>query len=225
MGRLVSIGGGNIYTAAPIVNYSLELTYKEHPKLLHLGTVTSNFHRQLQHLGTSYSVPNKEVRIFSLCKNNERQEIKRAVYNADLILLAEDNFLEAQPIWQKRRLGELLTDVYLQDSAVLVAVGACAIWRFHCGYQMADTGPQFVEHMLDFQHCFCCPWYEQVACHQFDQEVARRHLTGFALESNTAFVENTGTISFIKSVSQARAYQFTEGGRAIEKREVPCILV
>ena len=69
MGRLVSIGGGNIYTAAPIVNYSLELTYKEHPKLLYLGTVASNFHRQLQYLGTSYSVPNKEVRIFSLCKN------------------------------------------------------------------------------------------------------------------------------------------------------------
>ena len=225
MGRLVSIGGGSIYTAAPIVNFSLELTYKEHPKLLFLSTAASNFHRQLQYLGTQYSVPNQEIQVFSLCKNNERQDIKRAVASADLILLAEDNFLNAHPIWQKRRLDKLLTEVYETDSAVLVAVGACAIWWFHCGCHLTDSTPQFVDDMLDFQHYFCCPWYEQVASNQFDREIANRHLTGFALESNTAFVENTGNISFIKSVSQARVFQFAQGDRIIEKREVPCKMV
>jgi dipeptidase E len=108
----------------------------------------------------------------------------------------------------------LLKEVYEKDSAVLMGISAGAICWFQCGCtdsELAEVKPGatygWANDMLNFQKYAFCPHYED-RVEDFAALLEEKTIDGLAFESDTAFVEEDGTIYYIKSREGAKAYLF-----------------
>lgn len=74
--------------------------------------------------------------------------------------------------------------------------------------------------MLNIHHYALCPHYNEVGRSSFDTMLKDKDIIGLALENDTAFVDNNGKISFIKSREDANAYWLKYIKQSLEKTPV-----
>ncbi len=65
-----------------------------------------------------------------------------------------------------------------------------------------------------------CPHYNEWGRDSFDEMLKETRLSGLAMDSETAFVENSGRISYIRAREDARAFQITYEGKVMKKQEL-----
>ena len=229
MGRIVAIGGGDLKTTHRINQYIIELTKKENPNFLFIGTAScdaeeyiSNIHNEFEPLGCSV----KELSLAS--KRYRENEIESLLNKADIIYVGGGDTAFMIETWEKYRLDRKLKDIYLSDQAVLSGISAGAMCWFNCGHSDSsvfwddDTiGYGWVNGLLDiFSYAFCPHYDERVE--SFDEMMKEKTLSGLALESNVAFVENGGYISFVASDDTSKAYiiRCVEGKLAKQEQKV-----
>ena len=213
MGRIVAIAGGDLKTTHKINQYIVALTKKENPNFLFIGTAScdaeeyiSNIYDEFEPLGCSV----KELNIAT--KRYSENEIDYLLNHADIIYVGGGDTAFMMETWKKYRLDRKLKNLYLTDQAVLSGISAGAMCWFNCGYSDSsvfwndDTvGYGWVNGLLDiFPYVFCPHYDERVEI--FDEMMKERTIPGLALESNVAFVENGGCVSFVASDDSSKAY-------------------
>ena len=213
MGRIVAIAGGDLKTTHKINQYIVALTKKENPNFLFIGTAScdaeeyiSNIHDEFEPLGCSV----KELNIAT--KRYSENEIDYLLNHADIIYVGGGDTAFMMETWKKYRLDRKLKNLYLTDQAVLSGISAGAMCWFNCGHSDSsvfwndDTvGYGWVNGLLDiFPYVFCPHYDERTGI--FDEMMKERTIPGLALESNVAFVENGGCVSFVASDDSSKAY-------------------
>jgi dipeptidase E len=213
MGRIVAIAGGDLKTTHKINQYIVALTKKENPNFLFIGTAScdaeeyiSNIYDEFEPLGCSV----KELNIAT--KRYSENEIDYLLNHADIIYVGGGDTAFMMETWKKYRLDRKLKNLYLTDQAVLSGISAGAMCWFNCGHSDSsvfwndDTvGYGWVNGLLDiFPYVFCPHYDERVEI--FDEMMQERTIPGLALESNVAFVENGGCVSFVASDDSSKAY-------------------
>lgn len=213
MGRIVAIAGGDLKTTHKINQYIVALTKKENPNFLFIGTAScdaeeyiSNIHDEFEPLGCSV----KELNIAT--KRYSENEIDYLLNHADIIYVGGGDTAFMMETWKKYRLDRKLKNLYLTDQAVLSGISAGAMCWFNCGHSDSSVfwnddavGYGWVNGLLDiFPYVFCPHYDERTGI--FDEMMKERTIPGLALESNVAFVENGGCVSFVASDDSSKAY-------------------
>lgn len=213
MGRIVAIAGGDLKTTHKINQYIVALTKKENPNFLFIGTAScdaeeyiSNIHDEFEPLGCSV----KELNIAT--KRYSENEIDYLLNRADIIYVGGGDTAFMMETWKKYRLDRKLKNLYLTDQAVLSGISAGAMCWFNCGHSDSSVfwnddavGYGWVNGLLDiFPYVFCPHYDERTGI--FDEMMKERTIPGLALESNVAFVENGGCVSFVASDDSSKAY-------------------
>ena len=105
-----------------------------------------------------------------------------------------------------------------------MGISAGAICWFSCGHSDSEAFSKkenweyiFVYGMLDIHHYALCPHYNEEGRDSFDIMLNDKDIVGVALENETAFVDNNGEISFIKSRVDANAYWIKYVNHSLEK--------
>ena len=213
MGRIVAIAGGDLKTTHKINQYIVALTKKENPNFLFIGTAScdaeeyiSNIHDEFEPLGCSV----KELNIAT--KRYSENEIDYLLNHADIIYVGGGDTAFMMATWKKYRLDRKLKNLYLTDQAVLSGISAGAMCWFNCGHSDSSVfwnddavGYGWVNGLLDiFPYVFCPHYDERTGI--FDEMMKEKTIPGLALESNVAFVENGGCVSFVASDDSSKAY-------------------
>ena len=213
MGRIVAIAGGDLKTTHKINQYIVALTKKENPNFLFIGTAScdaeeyiSNIYDEFEPLGCSV----KELNIAT--KRYSENEIDYLLNHTDIIYVGGGDTAFMKKKKKKYRLDRKLKNLYLTDQAVLSGISAGAMCWFNCGHSDSsvfwndDTvGYGWVNGLLDIFPYVFCPHYDE-RVESFDEMMKEKTIPGLALESNVAFVENGGCVSFVASDDSSKAY-------------------
>lgn len=78
----------------------------------------------------------------------------------------------------------------------------------------------FAEGMLGIHPFALCPHYNEEGRDSFDRMMKEKEIVGLALENETAFVDENGAVSFIRSRKGARAYEISYQNGMRIKREM-----
>ncbi|MCM1262134.1 MAG: peptidase E [Butyrivibrio sp.] len=121
-----------------------------------------------------------------------------------------------------------MKEIYLKNTAVLAGISAGAMCWFNCGHSDSEIfwsdgeiGYGWINNLLNIYQYVYCPHYEQRKA-SFDEMLQEKELSGLAMESDTAFVERNGKISYIKCNKSSNAYilRFNNGKLAKEQIEL-----
>ena len=181
--------------------------------------IYGDFYCQVQNESKQKRPPWQEV-VFRIDENCGRLspqggdlvQIDYLLNHADIIYVGGGDTAFMMETWKKYRLDRKLKNLYLTDQAVLSGISAGAMCWFNCGHSDSsvfwndDTvGYGWVNGLLDIFPYVFCPHYDE-RVESFDEMMKEKTLPGLALESNVAFVENGGCVSFVASDDSSKAY-------------------
>lgn len=228
MGRIVAIAGGDLATTQEINRYMIELSGKVQPNVLFIGTASrddegyaENFRIAFQNIGGS-------VKTLALVKKNYMEtDIEELLNWADIIYVGGGDTVSMLKIWKEFSLDERLKEIYRKDRAVLGGISAGAMCWFSCGHSDSDAFQgdenwhyRIVDGMLGIYPFAYCPHYNEEGRQSFDEMLKGKNMRGLAMESETAFVDVNGEISFIRSRDNAKAYWLDWDNGKLQKKEV-----
>ena len=228
MGRIVAIAGGDLTSTRSINKHAIQLSGKSNPRVLFIGTASSDAEGYIENITKEYTSLGCEVQ--SLClisKSHNNKEIDDLLSWADIIYVGGGDTIFMMETWKKHELDVKLKHIYEKDLAVLTGISAGAICWFSCGHSDSEYFKNeskwnycWANGMLDIFHMAYCPHYDEEGRDSFDQMLMEKSIPGLAMESNTAFIENNGEQYYIKSSESAKAYviQYTNG--IMDKQEV-----
>lgn len=228
MGRIVAIGGGDLQTTKEINQYMIKCSKKVHPNVLFIGTASSDAQGYIEGIKNAFGKLGCEVK--ALCLVTEQPsalEIDTLLAWADIIYVGGGDTVFMMKKWKEYKLDCKLLAIYKNDTAVLGGMSAGAICWFDCGYSDSEAFSEkedwdyiFAEGMLDLHHFVLCPHYNEEGRDSFDIRMKEKELVGLALENETAFVEENGVVSFIRSGKNAKAYKIFYRKEDMIKSEV-----
>lgn len=144
-----------------------------------------------------------------------------------IVAIGRGDTLSMMKVWKRFSVDRKLIEIYEKDEAVLMGLSAGAICWFDSGYSdyEAFTGKEnweyaFVEEMLGIHHYSLCPHYNETGRNSFDERMSCKDIPGIALENETAFIEENGKISFLRSRDDAQAYVIHYVDGKINKKTV-----
>ena len=213
MGRIVAIAGGDLKTTHKINQYIVALTKKENPNFLFIGTASCDAEEYISKIHDEFESLGCRVKELSIAtKRYSENEIDYLLNHADIIYVGGGDTAFMMETWKKYRLDRKLKDLYSKDRAVLSGISAGAMCWFNCGHSDSsvfwndDTvGYGWVNGLLDIFPYVFCPHYDE-RVENFDEMMKEKTIPGLALESNVAFVENGGCVSFVASDDSSKAY-------------------
>jgi len=228
MGRIVAIGGGDLVSTEKLNRYAIEMTLKNKPQVLFVGTASEDAEEYINRFCEVFEGLNCEVRDLSLTKKvYSEAEIDELLAWADIIYVGGGDTRSMMAKWREFGVDVKLKQIYEKDKAVLMGISAGAICWFKSGHSDCEafSGKEgweyiFVEGMLDIHHYALCPHYNEEGRDSFDAMLADTGITGIALENETAFVDINGEILFIRSDDERNAYRIKNTEAGIEKTAV-----
>lgn len=228
MGRIVAIGGGDLQTTESLNQYAIELSEKQHPNLLFVGTASGDAEGYIENIRNAFEPLGCQVKELSLTRQNYTQnQIDERLQWADIVYIGGGDTRSMMETWKLHSFDKKLIDIYQKNQAVLMGLSAGAVCWFDRGHSDCEclTGKEdwqyiFVEGMLGIHKYALCPHYNQAGRESFDGMLKDIGIPGIALESETAFVDNNGQISFIRSRADANAYIIKYNKHKIEKTQV-----
>lgn len=226
IGRIVAIGGGDLSSTEYLNKYAISIARANEPKLLFIGTASEDTEVYIHRIHEVFEKLSCEVRELSLTKvKYDNQQIDELLAWADIIYVGGGDTRSMMNVWKSYQLDRKLKDIYNEDSAVLMEISAGAICWFDFGHSEVFLNKEnweyiFVYGMLNIHHYALCPHYNEVGRSSFDTMLKDKDIIGLALENDTAFVDNNGKISFIKSREDANAYWLKYIKQSLEKTPV-----
>ncbi|MGN0350914.1 MAG: peptidase E [Roseburia sp.] len=228
MGRIVAIGGGDLQTTKELNQYMIKSSKKEHPNVLFIGTASGDAEGYIEGIKEAFGILGCQVKALRLVTEQPSEaEIDTLLAWADIIYVGGGDTASMMKKWKEYGIDSKLLAIYKNDTAVLGGLSAGAICWFDCGHsdREAFSGKEdwnyiFVEGMLGIHSFALCPHYNEEGRSTFDVMMREKQLPGLALENETAFVEENGVISFIRSRKDAKAYKITYHNGEMTKSEV-----
>ena len=228
MGRIVAVAGGDLATTLKMNRYMIELSGKAHPNVLFIGTASRDDEGYVENFKAAFQGIGGSVETLALVKRNYMEtDIEELLGWADIIYVGGGDTVSMMKIWKEFSLDEKLKEISRKDRAVLGGISAGAICWFSCGHSDSDafTGDgnwhyRIVDGMLGIHPFAYCPHYNEEGRKSFDEMLKGRNIRGLAMESETAFVDVNGEISFIRSREDAKAYWLDWDNDKLRKKEV-----
>lgn len=164
--------------------------------------------------------------------NYSESDLDRLFDWADLIYVGGGDTNHMMKIWKKLGIHTRLAEIYEKDLAVLTGISAGAVCWFEFGHSDSESLLQgdeqfaWVEDLLGVYRGGFCPHYNDRGRESFDimlEERAsklKKHLCGYALENNTAFVEDKGDIFFLHTNEEDKGYFFEVEDKMVHKNKV-----
>lgn len=232
MGRIVAISSGDLESTKSINEYAIKLIHSESRNVLFLGTASKDAQGYIEGMTEAFAQFGCQVRALQLvAKNYTYEEIRAQIEWADIIYVGGGDTIFMGNVWKKYGADKLLKEAYEKDSAVFMGISAGAICWFACGCtdsELAEIKPGatygWANDMLNIHKFAFCPHYED-RVQDFEELLKEKELSGLALESNAAFVEENGSIYYIKSREEARGYLFSYRDGRYEREELSLMLV
>ncbi len=223
MGRFAAIGGGTYEEIDPLAKKIAEMSGKEIPNVLFIGTALEDSTNPLTSCKKTFKrvCPGCIVKKLSLIRSvYTDEEIDGLLSWADVIFVGGGNTAFMLKTWEKFGLKEKLKKVFTDDTAVLSGVSAGAICWFTKGY----TDSEMFEGKEDWQYVWITPGiglYDAAFCPHFNDwkrsgfEEAYRNLEdapgeAIALDDGTMFYVNGDETGFLSAVPGMNAHRFSK---------------
>ena len=227
MGRIVAISSGDLQSTQAINKYTVSLTNKPSPNVLFIGTASEDNVGYIVNMGRVFG--NLKCNVKALClvtKTYTEAEIDELLSWADIIYVGGGDTVFMMRKWKEVSLDKKLKDIYQKDSAVLMGISAGAICWFSCGHSDSEAvreeefGFGWAEGMLDIHHFAFAPHYDEEGRDSFDVMLKQKNIIGLGVETDAAFVEINGTISYIKCSENAKVYRLEYVDGELQKEEL-----
>lgn len=213
MGKLVCIGGGEVprikngiklpYETKEIDKEIVRISNKKNPKLLFIGTASSNSHEYFLTIKSIFEdlgciVSNLDLLVDNININN----IKERILNTDIIYVGGGNTIFMLETWKKFGIDKILLEAY-KKGIVCSGLSAGSYCWFRLNYDSIEG--------LGIINGVNCVHYEQKdkeSRNKFFKIIKEQNLVGYALENCTALEIIDGKEKIIKSNSSKSAYKF-----------------
>ncbi|MBO7364591.1 MAG: Type 1 glutamine amidotransferase-like domain-containing protein [Lachnospiraceae bacterium] len=227
MGRFAAVGGGTYEEMDVLTRRIADLSGKERPNVLFVGTALQDSTNPLTSCRKSFKrvCPGCIVKKLSIIRTVYTDaEIDALLSWADVIFVGGGNTAYMLDAWRARGLDRKLKAVFDSDSAVLSGLSAGAICWFEKGYTDSesfegkeDWSYAVIEPGINLYPAFFCPHYGDWGRRGFDDRVKETGLPGIALEDGTMMVYDRGQVSFYRADARRQAYLFTSEGPDFKK--------
>jgi len=232
MGRIVAIGGGDLQSNFPINKYIVEMDKKDSHNLLFVGTASRDAEGYIDSIKMAFEQLHRCVKALCLStKEYTQKEIDELLEWADIIYVGGGNTFYMMEVWRKYGLDRKLKEVYSKDTAILTGISAGAMCWFNCGHSNSEVfwvnnrvGYGWVEQLLNIHLYAFCPHYEE-RIESFDKMILEKSISGLAMESDTAFVEQNGQIKYIKCNEASKAYIFRNDNGTVLKTQLEMTMI
>ena len=222
--NLVLIGGGEIkgwnfqtkdtkqdlYHTENIDKTIVSLTPKENPRLLFIGTASSENEYYFNAIKDIYSKMGCSVESLKMSDIN----IKEKVLNSDIIYIGGGNTRFMLAEWEKVNLKEYLIEAYNKGIIVSGFSAGNYCW-FKYNYEMIEG--------FGIINAISCVHYEDKSEEKIDEfykNIKLTQLPGIALDNGTAIRFTENTFEIIKSIENARAFKITYINNEFIKQEL-----
>lgn len=227
MGRIVAIAGGDLRSNYGMNKFIVEVAGKKASKLLFIGTASHDAESYIDNIIKTFGQLNCDVKALCLtAKKYSPNETDEMLAWADIIYVGGGDTFFMMKMWRKYGIDEKLKKIYANDSAVLTGISAGAMCWFNCGHsdseifwENGEVRYGWVNDLLNIHNFAYCPHYEE-RTDSFAEMLKEKDLVGLAMESDTAFVEQNGKISYIKSNELSNAYFLGYDNGKINKQEI-----
>ena len=227
MGRIVAISAGDLESNRDINEYMVKMVNKESANVLFVPTASGDAEGYIDSIREAFAQFGCNVKNLCLVKNEYTEaEIDEILAWADIIYVGGGDTFSMMEVWEKYGLDEKLKEIYEQDRAILAGISAGAMCWFQCGHSNSKVfwdgdkiGYGWGENLLNFIPLAFCPHYEE-RVDSVDKMIEEKGISGVAMESDTAFVEENGDQYYIKSDSTKKVYLFYHEDGILKKGEV-----
>ena len=214
MGKLVCIGGGEIprikngiqlpYETKEIDEEIVKLSEKENPKLLFIGTASTNSYNYFLVIKKIFEDLGCIVSNLDLLKENiDINEVKNEILNTDIIYVGGGNTKFMLEKWRKLGVDKFLVEAY-NKGIVCSGLSAGSYCWFKLNYDLLEG--------LGIINAINCVHYEQKdkeAREKFYNVIKETRLDGIALENCVALEIVDDNMKIIKSNQERNAYKIT----------------
>ena len=216
MGKIIGLSGGSLTSAAPIYEYGIAATGKEHPHVLFLPTACGDNPDSIASYERYYAFRGCTFEPLLLCnKTADEAELDGKFARADLIFVGGGDTENMLKIWKEQGVDRRILAAYRGDK-VLSGISAGTIFWFAAGHSDSDS----FKNPDNWQYKFVpglgvwplrvCPHYDEEGRGSFDGmlEKTTDGLPGLALENDTAVVVENGRLRVMLAREGAHAYFF-----------------
>ena len=232
MGRFAAIGGGTFEETDVLNRRICDLSGKEKPNILFIGTAAEDSTNPLTSCKKSFKrvCPGVIVKKLSILRTHyKEEEIDALISWADIIYVSGGNTAFMLDEWRKQGVDRKLRMVFEEDSAVLSGMSAGAICWFTDGYTDSasfsgddDWQYEWICPGIDLFSAAFCPHYNLWERQGFDEALKEQFpekegLLGIGLDDGAMFLYENGKISYIRSIDGANAYEFRREGDTLNK--------
>ena len=212
MGKLICIGGGEIprikngiqlpYETREIDEEIVRLSQKQNPKLLFIGTASSNSYDYFLVIKELFEKLGCSVSNLDLLKENlDMEQVKEDILNTDIIYVGGGNTKFMLEKWRTLGVDNLLLEAY-NKGIVCSGLSAGSYCWFKYNYDLLEG--------IGIVNAVNCVHYEQKdmeAKNKFYNVIKEKGLDGIALENCVALEIIDGEMKIIKSDSSKNAYK------------------
>ncbi len=212
MGKLVCIGGGEIprikngiklpYETKEIDEEIVRISEKENPKLLFIGTASSNSYDYFLTIKEIFEKLGCNVSNLDLLKSDlDMKQVRETILNTDIIYIGGGNTKFMLEKWRELGVDKILLEAY-QKGIVCSGLSAGSYCWFKYNYDMLEG--------IGIINAVNCVHYEQKdieARNKFYNVVKEKGMEGIALENCVALEIIDGKIKIIKSNNSRNAYK------------------
>ena len=212
MGKLICIGGGEIprikngiqlpYETKEIDEEIVRLSQKQNPKLLFIGTASSNSYDYFLVIKELFEKLGCSVSNLDLLKENlDMEQVKEDILNTDIIYVGGGNTKFMLEKWRTLGVDNLLLEAY-NKGIVCSGLSAGSYCWFKYNYNLLEG--------IGIVNAVNCVHYEQKDMetkNKFYNVIKEKGLDGIALENCVALEIIDGEMKIIKSDSSKNAYK------------------
>lgn len=228
MGRIVAMGGGY---SLPLMKYIVDMVKKPEKHFLFVGTPSGDEEDKyvyFRDLMGDLGCVTRDIQLIR--KKYTEAETDEILGWADIIFVPGGDTYLMMEVWKNTGFDKKLKEVYEKDGAILCGSSAGGICWFKKGYsdcsrcRKPDHEYGWVDGLGIVDKVFS-PHYHTKRKAEFDEETAESDFDGFGMEDETAYVEDNGKISFIRSEDGLSAYilRHTEKGIGKEKAAITTV--
>ena len=136
-GVIVGVSGGDLASTAPLNEYAIKRTGKEHPHVLFIPTASNDAQGYIENIKRYYQDLECNVSILCLVTENyEKEEMESKINNADLIYIGGGDTEHMIEIWTEYGIDKMLQKAYM-DGKVLTGISAGTIVWFSYSFLIA----------------------------------------------------------------------------------------
>lgn len=212
MAKLVCIGGGEIprnkngiilpYETKEIDEEIVKLSEKEHPKLLFIGTASSNSEEYFNVIKNIFSNLGCIVSNLDIVNTKmEKETVEDMIYNTDIIYVGGGNTRFMLEKWQEFGLDKMLKEAYNRN-IVLSGLSAGSYCWFKYNYDLIEG--------LGLIKAINCVHYnekDEESKNKFYKVIKEKNMVGYAIDNCVALEIVNNEIKVIKSDSSRNAYK------------------